>query len=29
MTPFFSIFFDNGFSSSHYGTENYIPNNKE
>ena len=25
MTPFFSIFFDNGFSSSHYGTENNIP----
>lgn len=24
MTPFFSIFFDNGFSSEHYGTENYI-----
>lgn len=21
MTPFFSIFFDNGFSSEHYGTE--------
>ena len=24
MTPFFSIFFDNGFSSEHYGTENII-----
>ena len=24
MTPFFSIFLDNGFSSSHYGTEVYI-----
>jgi len=23
MTPFFSIFLDNGFSSSHYGTEVY------
>ena len=25
MTPFFSIFLDNGFSSSHYGTEVYLP----
>ena len=24
MTPFFSIFFDNGFSSEHYGTEMYV-----
>ena len=24
MTPFFSIFFDNGYSSEHYGTENII-----
>ena len=24
MTPFFSIFLDNGFSSEHYGTENII-----
>lgn len=24
MTPFFSIFLDNGFSSSHYGTEVYL-----
>ncbi len=24
MTPFFSIFFDNGFSSEHYGTEIHI-----
>ena len=24
MTPFFGIFFDNGFSSEHYGTENII-----
>lgn len=24
MVPFFSIFFDNGFSSEHYGTENII-----
>ena len=24
MTPFFNVFFDNGFSSSHYGTEVYI-----
>ena len=24
MTPFFSIFLDNGFSSEHYGTEVYI-----
>lgn len=24
MTPFFSIMFDNGFSSEHYGTENII-----
>lgn len=24
MTPFFNLFFDNGFSSSHYGTEVYI-----
>ena len=24
MTPFFSIFFDNGFSSEHYGTELYF-----
>ena len=24
MTPFFNIFLDNGFSSSHYGTEAYI-----
>ena len=25
MTPFFSIFLDNGFESSHYGTEVYLP----
>ena len=25
MTPFFSIFLDNGFSSSHYGAEVYLP----
>lgn len=25
MTPFFSIFFDNGYSSEHYGTELHIP----
>ena len=24
MTPFFSIFFDNGFSSEHYGTELHV-----
>lgn len=24
MTPFFNVFLDNGFSSSHYGTEVYI-----
>lgn len=24
MTPFFSIFFDNGFSSEHYGTELFV-----
>ena len=24
MTPFFSIFLDNGFSSEHYGTENIV-----
>ncbi len=24
MTPFFNVFLDNGFSSSHYGTEIYI-----
>ena len=24
MTPFFSIFFDNGFSSEHYGTEMHV-----
>ena len=24
MTPFFSIFLDNGFSSEHYGTEVYL-----
>lgn len=24
MTPFFSVFLDNGFSSEHYGTENNI-----
>lgn len=24
MTPFFSIFFNNGFSSEHYGTEIHI-----
>ena len=24
MTPFFSIFLDNGFSSEHYGTELHI-----
>ena len=24
MTPFFNVLFDNGFSSSHYGTEVYI-----
>lgn len=24
MTPFFNVFFDNGFQSSHYGTEIYI-----
>ena len=24
MTPFFNIFFDNGFQSSHYGTEIYV-----
>ena len=24
MTPFFTIMFDNGFSSEHYGTENHI-----
>ena len=24
MTPFFSIFFENGFSSEHYGTEFHI-----
>ncbi len=24
LTPFFSIFFDNGFSSEHYGTEVHI-----
>ena len=24
LTPFFSIFFDNGFCSEHYGTELYI-----
>jgi len=29
MTPFFSIFFDNGFSSEHYGTENHIRRNYE
>lgn len=27
MTPFFSIFLDNGFSSEHYGTELYKPKN--
>ncbi len=25
LTPFFSIFLSSGFSSSHYGTENYVP----
>ena len=24
MTPFFNVFFDNGFQSSHYGTEIYV-----
>jgi len=24
MTPFFTVIFDNGFSSEHYGTENHI-----
>ena len=24
MTPFFNVFLDNGFQSSHYGTEIYI-----
>lgn len=24
MTPFFNVFFDNGFQSSHYGTEVYV-----
>ncbi len=24
MTPFFSIFFENGFSSEHYGTEFHV-----
>lgn len=27
MTPSFSIFLDNGFSSEHYGTEVYLPSN--
>ncbi len=25
MTPFFTVFLDNGFSSEHYGTENVVP----
>ena len=29
MTPFFSIFLDNGFSSEHYGTELYLQGDKE
>ncbi|MBQ9939821.1 MAG: hypothetical protein IJO96_09870, partial [Oscillospiraceae bacterium] len=29
MTPFFSIFLDNGFSSEHYGTENIIRSQQE
>ena len=29
MTPFFSIFLDNGFSSEHYGTELYLQGGKE
>ena len=29
MTPFFSIFFDNGFSSEHYGAENYVRTSAE
>ncbi len=25
LTPFFSLFLSSGFSSAHYGTENYVP----
>jgi len=29
MTPFFTIMFDNGFSSAHYGTENMVRQEKQ
>lgn len=29
MTPFFTIMFDNGFSSEHYGTENMVRQEKK
>ena len=29
MTPFFNIFFDNGFQSCHWGTELYNPQEKQ